>query len=52
VEEDSTSSPMLIREAMQAGFTIDQLHQAEEDFASPTTSSTRVKNSSKLSLSS
>jgi hypothetical protein len=52
VEEDSTSSPVLIREAMKAGFTINQLHQAEEDLASPTMPSTWVKNSSKLSLSS
>jgi hypothetical protein len=39
VEEDNTSTPVLIREAMQAGFPIDQLPQAVEDLASPTPTS-------------
>jgi hypothetical protein len=50
VEEDNTSSPVLIREAMQLSFSINQLRQAEEELASLT--SRQVKNSYKLSLSS
>jgi hypothetical protein len=52
VEEDSTSSPVLIREAMQPGFPVDQIRQAEEELVSQSLSSRQVKNSSKLSLSS
>jgi hypothetical protein len=50
-EADSLSSLVLIEEAMQAGFTIDQIRRAEEDLASPTTSPAQVKKRSKFSLS-
>jgi hypothetical protein len=52
VEEGTPTSQALIQEALQAGFTIDQIRLAEEDLTSPTTSSLKVRNSSKLSLSS
>jgi hypothetical protein len=52
VAEDNTSMSVLIREAMQAGFSINQLRQAEEELASPTPPSRKVKNSSKPLLSS
>jgi hypothetical protein len=50
MEVDSPSMPVLIQEAMQAGFSIDQLRQAEEDLAS-LASSAKVKSSSNPSLS-
>jgi hypothetical protein len=51
VDKDSTLSPMLIREAMEAGFSTKQIQQAEEELTSPTSSSKQVNKSSKLSMS-
>jgi nitrogen regulatory protein PII-like uncharacterized protein len=51
VKEDNTSTSVLIREAMDAGFSIEQLQQAAEELASSKSSSKQVKSSSQLSLS-
>jgi hypothetical protein len=51
VEYDIPSTSVLIQEAMQVGFSIDQLWKAEEDHASPA-SSAKVKNPSNSSPSS
>jgi hypothetical protein len=49
-EEDvNTSTPVLIREAVQAGFLIEQLWQAEEELASPSTPATKIKSKTSLS---
>jgi hypothetical protein len=45
-EEDSLSSLILIKEALHAGFTIDQLRSVEEGLVSPSLSSTKVTNPS------
>jgi hypothetical protein len=52
VDEDITLSTMLIREAMEAGFSMKQIQQAEEELTSPASSSKQVNKSSKLSMSS
>jgi hypothetical protein len=46
--DDNTSTPVLIREAMQVGFLIEQLWQAEE-LASLTLPSMNVKSKTSLS---
>jgi hypothetical protein len=45
-DDDDITSPSLVTEALEAGFTIDQIHQAEEELESP--SSEKPKVSSKV----
>jgi hypothetical protein len=45
-DDDDITSPTLVTEALEAGFTIDQIHQAEEELESP--SSEKPKVSSKV----
>jgi hypothetical protein len=47
-EDDNTLMSVLIREAVQAGFLIEQLQQAEEELASPSTPATKVKSKTLL----
>jgi hypothetical protein len=42
-EDDNTWMPVLIQEAVQVGFLIEQLQQAKEKLASLMTPSTKVK---------
>jgi hypothetical protein len=49
LEEDNTSMPVLIWEAVQVGFSIEQLWQVEEELVSPSTAATKVKSKTSLS---
>jgi DNA-directed RNA polymerase subunit L len=48
-EDDNTLMSVLIREAVQAGFSIERLQQAEEELASPSTPAMKVKSKTLLS---
>jgi hypothetical protein len=45
-DDDDFTSPTLVKEAIEAGFTIEQVHQVEEELVSPALEKSKV--SSKL----
>jgi hypothetical protein len=51
-EEEDISTPMLVKEALDAGFSVEQVRQAEAEIPTPTSTSPKVKSLPKASISS